>query len=127
MSLSLLALLHLRWVSWRLERSSGDPPFARGMISSISARIGCGVHPVHSGFRQSLRCLPGMYFNVLLTGCPQMPQLVSSALTRATSCRRRCPLPPSVLVRSNAIVDFLMRVGVRQAGWPRGSACPTVR
>lgn len=38
--------LHLRWVSWQFLRLSGEPPLALGMISSTSALIGWGRHPV---------------------------------------------------------------------------------
>lgn len=90
--MSLLSWLHLRWSRWQLERSYGDPPRDRGMSSSTSPRMGWGWHPAQGGPGHLGPCPPGVIFRVLSTGRSQSAHVCSSALTRLTSSRLRCPL-----------------------------------
>lgn len=81
--------LHLRCMRWQLLRSYCEPPRERGMSSSTSPRIGCGIHPAQSAVGHTFPCSPGRVVRDLSTARPQRAQACSSAFTRFTSTRRR--------------------------------------
>lgn len=82
-----LRRLQMRCMSRVLSRAYGDPPRERGRSSSTSGRMSCGTQPAqlpeHLG-----PCFPGVMVRVLSTHPPHNAQWVSSASTRARSCRR---------------------------------------
>lgn len=91
--------LHERWSALQLLVASGLPPRDRGMSSSMTVSRGSRCGACGS------------------SGCVQSAQCVSRAFTRATSCRRRCPLALWGL-----LLDGMGRVLCRVA-W---CACPGV-
>lgn len=77
---------------------SGLPPFERGIISSISALIGCGMQPGHLGFLHFRLCVPHCIVSVLFTGFPHRAQLFCVASMWFLIWRRRWPFAFAGLV-----------------------------
>src|SRR5690606_20641438 len=94
--------LQMRCVSRQFERSYGEPPRLMGTISSTSARMGCGTHPVHGAPPHLGPCSPVCMPRVLSTHSPHSAQCVSVASTRARSCLRLCPLAERGFVATSA-------------------------
>lgn len=103
-----LRRLQILCVSWQLSRSSGLPPLETGMISSTSARMGCGTQPGQSGRTHRGLCCPGMVLRVLSTGSPHRAQWSDWALTSRLMRRRAVPL----VVRGSGLVTRFYLFGV---------------
>lgn len=104
------------------------------MSSSTSARLGCGTQPGQLWPRHLGPCWPGRTVRVLSTSSPPTAQCVSSARTRARSCRRRCPLalaagvgmwgsPRCAPVGSPRCVGPGLGVEGPGFAWPPGCSC----
>lgn len=84
--------LHSRCMRRQFLRSYCEPPRDRGRSSSTSARLGWGWHPAQGGPGHFGPCPPGVILSALSTSSSQSAHVRSSALTRLTSSRLRCPL-----------------------------------
>ena len=70
----------------------GEPPRTRGTSSSTTADSGCQAQPGQLIRGHFGPCCPAMRASVLSTGLSHRAHRVSSARTRFTNSRRRCPL-----------------------------------
>lgn len=114
-------------MSRQLLRWYGDPPRERGMSSSTSGLIGCGLQPWQSVREHLGPCCPGVYLSVLSTVLSHSAQWVSSASTRERSSRRRCPLLLSGIVMLHPLLCWFVYierplVRVHDARWSRDVA-----